>query len=83
MKLEPARSGKRISVGTCILCYLTFKIHASMCYLTCVIYSYHNLPKVRPCITMGGELKRLLKEGGGLNFECFDIPLKSRPTTGM
>ena len=29
---------------------------------------------------MGEEVKWLLKEGGGLIFECFDISLESTPT---
>ena len=33
----------------------------------------HNTP-------MGEEVKWLLKEGGGLIFECFDISLKNTPT---
>ena len=37
---------------------------------------YCNLP----IIIIHQEVKWLLKEGGGLIFECFDISLKSRPT---
>ena len=39
-------------------------------------YMYRN-PDNTP---MGEEVKWLLKEGGGLIFECFDISLESTPT---
>ena len=38
-----------------------------------LLYSPDNTP-------MGEEVKWLLKEGGGLIFECFDISLGSTPT---
>ena len=39
--------------------------------------TYRNLPDNT---LMGEEVKWLLKEGGGLIFECFDISLESTPT---